>query len=297
MDLAAEECFASARFLSLFREMVADVEPGPLRPAERKVLLAETDRAVRRAGFRLLAGDDPHHLAIAPRASVDSATPPPDLLLGRPLSTFEPAVDQHAFAHRLAREALDGHEINEVRRDLGENGADCLWIWGPGGEARLEHRFTEPVSCFGSDPVWRGVCAAAGIRLRSPGERSPAQLVKDLSQALRRDAICFLYARRGVRDARLREIHLRMEGLADLDEDLVGPVAQAVEAAGGRLLILSDAARDTAGGHALDDPVPVLLWGAGIDALTHRPFTEAGAAAAGDPLEPGSSLLAYVRHL
>jgi hypothetical protein len=42
--------------------------------------------------------------------------------------------------------------------------------------------------------------------------------------------------------------------------------------------------------------VPALLWGAGIDALAHRPFTEAGAAA-GDPLEPGHGLLAYVRHL
>jgi hypothetical protein len=77
----------------------------------------------------------------------------------------------------------------------------------------------------------------------------------------------------------------------------VGPVAKAVGAAGGRLLVVADVAVDGATGVPSSDPVPALLWGAGIDALAHRPFTERGAAAAGEPLEPGHGLLAYVRHL
>ena len=34
--LAPEECFARADFVALFRDMVADVEPGPFRPAEAR---------------------------------------------------------------------------------------------------------------------------------------------------------------------------------------------------------------------------------------------------------------------
>ncbi|MCK6507537.1 hypothetical protein L6R53_29920, partial [Myxococcota bacterium] len=47
-------------------------------------------------------------------------------------------------ADETARDVLDGHEINEVRRDLGRNGADVVWLWGPGGTALLHGHFDAP---------------------------------------------------------------------------------------------------------------------------------------------------------
>jgi 2,3-bisphosphoglycerate-independent phosphoglycerate mutase len=295
--LAGEECFLSADFLALFRGTVADAEPGPFKPAETEILLRAADQAMRRAGFRLLAGAGARHVAIATRASVDALVPPPELLVGQPVADFEPEVAQHAFAHRLARDVLDGHEINEVRRDLGRNGADMVWLWGPGGPALLHAHWDAPVSALGSDVSWRGICKAAGIPLRVPNVRTPPGLQKGLAQALKGGGICFVHAHRGTRDALLRDGKARAEGIADLDENVVAPVAKAVAQARGRLLVVTDVARESATGQPFADPVPALLWGAGIDALRQRPFTEAGAAAAGDPLEPGHGLLAYVRHL
>jgi len=295
-ELEGEECFVSADFLSLFRDLVADAEPD-LRPKESEVLVRDAAAAVQRAGFKLVHGAGAHHLAIAPRASVDEDAPSPLGLLGRPVTLYTPRLEQHAFAHRLAREALDGHEINEVRRDLGGNGADALWLWGPGGVPRLEAEWDARVSAFGADAIWRGVCKTAGVPLRAPKARSPAQLVRGVTQALNRDALTFLYARRGVRDALQRDARTRADGVADLDRVLVGPVAKAVAEAGGRLLVVPDTARDTESGGILGDPVPVLLWGAGVTALLERPFTEAAGAAAGEPVAPGHGLLAYVRHL
>lgn len=280
--LLAEECFVSADFVALFRETVEDAEPGPFKPAETEVLLRAADAAVRRSGFRLVAGSGAHHVAIATRASVDPDVPPPARLLGRPVAEFEPRIAQHAFAHRLAREALDRHEINEVRRDLGRNGADAVWLWGPGGPAFLHAQWDVEVSAVGADPVWRGLCKAARIPLSVPHARTPAALAKGVAQALKGDAICFVHAQRGI---------------ADLDENVVAPVAKAVEASRGRLLVLADVARDARTGLPFADPVPALLWGEGIDPLARRPFTEAGAKASGDPVEPGHGLLAYVRHL
>lgn len=295
--LDSEECFAGATFLTLFRDLVADVDPGPFRSTEAAVLVRDADAAMRRAGFRLLKGAGARHLAVAPRASVDAAAAAPPMLLGRVIDEFAPRVPQHAFAHRLAREALDGHEINEVRRDLGGNGADAIWIWGPGGAAALPATWDEPVSALGTDLLLRGVSKVAGIPVRVPNARTPTGLLRGLGQALKRDRVILLYARRGVRDALMRERKLRAEGIAELDRHLVGPVARMVENAGARLLVLADTARESRSGRALADPVPALLWGTGVEALTHRPFTEAGAAEAGEPLAPGHGLLAYVRHL
>jgi len=295
--LLAEECFVSADFVALFRDTVADAEPGPFKPAETEILLKAADEAVRHAGFRLVAGAGPHHVAIAPRASVDPDVPPPVRLLGRAIAEFEPRVPQHAFAHRRAREALDRHEINEVRRDLGRNGADAVWLWGPGGPALLAAQWDAPVSAVGGDAVWRGLCKAAQIPLRAPQARTAAGFAKGIKEALSGSAVCFVHAHRGTRDALLRDPRLRATGITDLDENVVAPVAQAVAEARGRLLVLCDVARDTATGIPLSDPLPALLWGEGIAPLAPRPFTEAGARAAGDPLEPGHGLLAYARHL
>lgn len=290
--LLAEECFLSADFVALFRDTIADAEPGPFKPAETEILLRAADAAVRRSGFRLVAGAGARHVAVAPRASVDPDVPPPALLLGRPIP--EPRVAQHAFAHRLAKDALDRHEINEVRRDLGRNGADMVWVWGPGGPALLAAHWDAPVSAIGADAVWRGICKAARIPLRVAHARSPAGLAKGVAQALKTDAICFLHAHRG---ALLRDARARAAGIAELDDAVVGPVAKAVAAARARMLVVADVAVDTATGRPSSDPVPALLWGEGVEAVAHRPFTEKGATAAGDPLEPGHGLLAYVRHL
>lgn len=295
--LLGEECFVCADFVAVFRGSVGDPEPGPFRPNETEILLRAADGAIRRAGFRLVAGAGARHVAIAARASIDPLVPPPVLLLGRPVADFEPQVAQHAFVHRLARDVLIGHEINEVRRDLGKNGADMVWMWGPGGPALLHAHWDVPVSALGGDALWRGVCKAAGIPLRVPHVRTAAALAKGVAQALRGNGICFVHAPRGTRDALLRDARARADGIADLDERIVAPVAKAVAQAHGRLLITVDVARDSASGEPFADPVPALLWGAGIEALKHLPFTEAGAAEAGDPLEPGHGLLAYVRHL
>jgi 2,3-bisphosphoglycerate-independent phosphoglycerate mutase len=151
-----------------------------------------------------------------------------------------------------------------------------------------------PVSAVGADAVWRGICKAAQVPLRASHARAPTGIAKSVAQALKTDGICFVHVRR---DASVRDARARADGIRDLDETVVGPVAKAVAAARGRLLVVADVAVDTATGVPCADPVPALLWGEGIEAFTHRPFTEKGAAAAGDPLEPGHGLLAYVRHL
>jgi len=296
--LVDEECYCCADFISLFRETVADIEPGPLRPAEAEALMSVAAAAIQRAGFRLIRHGASHHLAIAPRASVDERVPPTFCLPGSLFGQFPPRTEQHAFAHRIARDALDRHEINEVRRDLGGNGWDALWIWGPGGvpEFKEQGRGEEEWSAHGSHPLWRAVCQSAGIRLGT-GAGTPASLLKAVTRSLKKDRVVFIYLRRGVRDAFLRELRLRVHGIADLDRRVIGPLADVVAKAGARLLVLPDSAWETGFGRPKSDPVPALIWGKGIESLRELPFTEAGAALAGEPIAPGFGLVEYVRSL
>jgi len=300
--LADEECYCCADFISIFRETVADIEPGPLRPAESDALMAVAGSAIRRAGFRLVRLGASHHLVIAPRASVDDRMPPTFRLPGSHFLQHVPRTEQHAFAHRIARDSLDRHEINEVRRDLGGNGWDALWIWGPGGvpvfgpASGTGGGGGEGVSSHGNHPLWRSVCKAAGLRLGT-GAGTPASLLRAVTRSLKKDRVIFIYLRRGVRDAFLRELRLRAHGLADLDKRVIGPLADIVAKAGARLLVLPDSAWETEFGRPTSDPVPALVWGKGIEALRELPFTEEGAGLAGEPIAPGYGLVEYVRAL
>jgi 2,3-bisphosphoglycerate-independent phosphoglycerate mutase len=297
VELAPEECVLNADLVTLFQGRIEDVEPGPWRPAELTELFKALAEQLPRAGFRIARGAQSHHLAFAPLASVDPTVTPVELALGKTYADLAPTVEQHAYAHRLGRETLEGHEINYVRRDLGLNGADMLWIWEAGGPVGGLEPAAAKTSAFGTDPVWRGVCAAAGIPVKAPGARAPAGIVKGVTTALRTDRLIFVHTPRGTFDALRREGATRAEGIAEIDARLVGPLAAAVEKKKGRLLILPESARATADGAPTGDPVPALLWGAGIQALSAHAFTEAGAAEAGDPLAPGHSLLAYVQRL
>lgn len=287
------ESVASADFVALFRDEIADLEPGPLREAEAEVLMSVATAALARAGFRLFAGEGTHHLVLAARDHFDPRVPAPELALGKSVERIVPRVAAHARGHRLAREVLDGHEINALRRELGDNGADMIWLSEPGGAARIAPRSSPAPAVFGEDAVWRGVARAAGLDHRGGETADSAQLRASLGQ----QALCFLHARRGQADAVLRDADLRAAGIEALDAGVVSAARDAVAECGGRLMVLSDRAWQTRSGAPTCDPVPVLLWGAGVRALASLPFHEASARAAGEPLTPGHGLLDYVLHL
>ena len=295
--LQSGECYVSADFVSLFRDTLADAEPGPFRPTELEVLFSETAAALEKGPFRLLPGQGSHHYAIVQRALVDARVQGPEVCLGREIASSGPKTDAHALAHRVTRGVLDEHDVNRVRRDLGQNGADMLWLWGTGDEASLPVS-DGALSIVTADPWWAGAARAAGIRLREPENATPERAVAAVAQSLADgDLVCYLHVRGASAAALQKDLRARTRALADIDNQLAGPLAELTASRQGRLLVLPDAARETDTGHPLADPVPALLWGAGVAAVAAHPFTETGALAAGRALEPGYGVVAYVRNL
>ena len=295
--LQSGECYVSADFVSLFRDTLADSEPGPFRSSELEVLFQESAAALQKGPFRLLPGEGSNHYAIVQRALVDARVQGPEACLGREIASSGPETDAHALAHRVTRGILDRHEVNRVRRDLGQNGADMLWFWGPGDETSLPVS-DEVLSVVTADPWWAGAARAAGMRLREPENATPEGAVAAVAQSLADgDAVCYLHVRGATAAALQKDLRARAQALADIDDRLVRPLAELTASRQGRLLVSSDTARETATGHPLADPVPALLWGVGVAAVAAHPFTDKGAFEAGRALEPGHGVVAYVRNL
>src|SRR4029079_8338300 len=67
-----------------------------------------------------------------------------------------------------SRPLLDAHEVNQVRRDLGENPATSIWLWGQGAIPRLpsfKDRFGLNGAAITAVDLIRGVALSVGWRL------------------------------------------------------------------------------------------------------------------------------------
>src|SRR5262245_47179854 len=124
--LAPADLALRLNFVSTFRGTLADTRAGHVSDREAGLLLD----ALRRIdpgplALRLHAGRGYRHLMVIERgASLDLATVPPQVVLGRPLAEAMPRGRDAAPLARFLEEAariLPGHEVNRVRIDLGEN--------------------------------------------------------------------------------------------------------------------------------------------------------------------------------
>ena len=86
--------------------------------------------------FRFYPGVSYRHLAVTRDDELaDTVTTPPHDITGQLVEEYLPRGVGAEKIIRVMKEAgriLEEHEVNSVRRDLGENPANAVWLWGQG---------------------------------------------------------------------------------------------------------------------------------------------------------------------
>ena len=230
--------------------------------------------------------------------------PPGPPLTPRPL---EPDDERAAKTARVlaifeqeARRALADHPVNRDRRERGLPAADAVITRGAGHVHRLvplEHAGTTlRLAAISGDRTVLGIASSLGAdTVREPG--MTANLDTDL-------AAKFAAARAALADHDLVVLHVKGADIAAHDrrpdlkaeflERLDAALAALVDGRDGdlRIAVASDHATLSEAGHHAADPVPVLLWGPGIEPDGTTRFTEQEAAAGGLRRFPLQLLLA-----
>ncbi|MBI3083837.1 MAG: hypothetical protein HYY90_05690, partial [Candidatus Omnitrophica bacterium] len=100
-----------------------------------------------------------HHIfitndpALAPEADGSMAVCSPELLIGQSWSRRLPRGGTGQTLQRLLEEAssvLEGHAVNRVRVDLGENPANMLWLWGAARPETPQRTFRDRTGLSGA---------------------------------------------------------------------------------------------------------------------------------------------------
>jgi 2,3-bisphosphoglycerate-independent phosphoglycerate mutase len=202
-----------------------------------------------------------------------------------------------------AGQVLAGHEVNQVRRDLGESPATAIWLWGQGAMPRLpsfRKRFGIQGAAITAVDLIRGLAISVGWKLI---EVEGATGYLDTNYAGKGEAAC-----KALDDVDLVAVHIeapdeaghngdavaKTKALERIDEHIVGPLLEKLEGFDEwRVLCLPDHPTPVRIKTHTADPVPFAMAGTGIVPDEATEFTEKAGAASDLHIDPGHELMEY----
>jgi len=238
------------------------------------------------------------------------ATLPPTEVVGRSLKAALPrgtGIGRLLAVIDRSREVFEPHEVNELRRDLGENPATLLWPWGPGVAHALpafRERVGMSAAFVGVNPTMLGTARLLGLTTRPvegatglPDSNLRAKIDAALALLEAHDLVV-LHVDGLAAASHARDFVAKVETLERLDGYVLGTALRHLERVpGSRLLFVAGEAVSVESGRHLPDPVPFVLYESGVRWPGRADFTEVGARAGGLEVARADQLLDFVLHL
>jgi 2,3-bisphosphoglycerate-independent phosphoglycerate mutase len=235
-------------------------------------------------------------------------TTPPHDIPDQPMKSHLPKgknADMLATLIAKSHELLKNHEINLTRRDLGENEATHIWLWGQGKAANVpsfESRFKKKGAMITAVDLLRGIANLLGWKnLDSPGITSyhdtdyAAQGRTTIDALDHYDIVC-CHVEAPDEASHAANFTEKVESIEAIDKHVVGPVLQKLKTfPEWRLLLMPDHATQCATRKHYDEPVPFAIAGTGMPARENLqlPYTEAAAKQGDLHIQQGYDLMEY----
>jgi 2,3-bisphosphoglycerate-independent phosphoglycerate mutase len=197
--------------------------------------------------------------------------------------------------------ALQNHEVNKVRIDLGENPATMIWLWGPGTRGNLpsfKERFGVEGAVISAIDLVKGIGKLVGFEvIKVPGATGYYNTnylgkAEYALEALKQKDLVLVHLE-GTDEAGHRgNLREKMGAIEKFDKLIVGTIAKGLRRnKNARILILPDHATLLSTRDHVNDPVPFLMWGKDLPAGRVKAYSEKDAKESGFLVEEGHRLM------
>jgi len=287
--------------------VMEDFAAGHISQPEAEKLIADLQAALGDERVRFHAGVGYRHLVTIKDADWMrvQCTPPHDLT-GKPIAGHLPTGKGADFVVELmkrSQEVLADHEVNVVRRDLGESPATSIWLWGQGTMPRLtpfRKRFGVRGTAITAVDLIRGIALSIGWKLievegatgymdtnyQGKGEAAVA--------ALEEADLVAVHIEAPDEAGHNGDVEAKIKALEAIDEHVVGPVLDKLgEFDGWRAMCLPDHPTPIRLRTHTADPVPFCMAGTGVVPDQADAFTEQAGRASHLSIDPGHELMEY----
>jgi len=303
----ADELIFRCNFVTIVDEVMTDFTAGHISQAEADRLISDLNQSLAGRGCRFFSGVSYRNLMVAADASeMDLQSTPPHDIPDRPVAQYWPRGSGSEHIQAVmdeARRLLAEHEVNLVRRDLGENPATDIWLWGQGRAKTLEpfaSRFGVRAAVIAAVDLIRGIAKTVGMDVLEVAgatgylDTNYAAKGAAATAALTSYDLVVVHIEAPDEAGHLGDVKAKVEAIERIDECIVGPLLETLRRSGEwRILIAPDHPTPVARRVHTDTPPPFCMAGHRVHGVAGEPFSEAAAAASDLQIDPGHNLMEY----
>ena len=286
--------------------VILDHSSGEISTKEAADLLEALREGLKREGYTLYAGTSYRHLLIQKEGKVVDLTAPHDILTKR-IGEYLP--EDPVLRDMVVRsyDILKDHPFNVRRRKEGKNPANSAWFWGAGTRPALtsfEEKNGVKGAMISAVDLLKGIAVGAGMHnvivegANGGLHTNYAGKAHAAVKALTEDGYDFVYVHIEAADEMGHQgsAEDKIRAIEYIDDQVIGPVAEALRAAGAdfRMLILPDHPTPVRVRTHTADPVPYLLYDSTRPAEGCSTYCEKTGQESGRLLEEGYRLIDYL---
>ena len=306
IKLSLEDWIFRCNLITIADGKMADHSAGHIPTAEAGKLIKELDDQLGNERIRFHTGVSYRHLLVFKELDFDVQTYPPHDHIGAAIEKILPRgkgaevlIDLMARSQQL----FNNHDINKVRKDLGENQVSSVWLWGQGKRAQMEHfqkRFgLKGVTITAVDLV-KGLSKLIGFDLIDvPGatgfiDTNYQGKASAAIEALEEYDVVFVHIEAPDEASHNGNAEMKKKAVEQIDKYIVGPVLEALQGyESWRILVMPDHPTPIRNCAHSPEPVPFVMAGDNISGILNTAFSEANAAKSGFRIENGFELMEY----
>ncbi len=308
---SSDQLIFRCNFVTIVDGVMEDFSAGHISDGECRQLIDDLNKQLSQSPFVFHAGVSYRNLMVASDiAQMKARCTPPHDIPGQAISKHIPkgkGADKLAQVMSQAHDILAEHDVNKVRRDLGENPATDIWLWGYGQPASLEpltKRFGISGACIAAVDLIRGIASCAGLSVLDV-DGATGYLDTDYAAkgaavvgAIDEYDLVVVHIEAPDEAGHLGDAAAKVTAIEQIDAQIVGPVLEKLRGFDQwRIMIAPDHPTPVESRVHSMTPPPFCLAGHLINPVLNRPFSEANASESDLQIDPGHELLEFfLRH-
>ncbi|MFA5239815.1 MAG: cofactor-independent phosphoglycerate mutase, partial [Phycisphaerae bacterium] len=306
INLGPNDCVFRCNLVTICDGKMEDHSAGHISTEEATKLINDLNENLGDEGFCFYPGVSYRHLLVFKDADFDVKSYPPHDYIGTAVEKILPRGKGAEVLIELivrSQQLFVNHDINKIKKDLGENQVSSIWLWGQGKRARMESfkkRFGLAGAAITAVDLVKGLATLIGFDLINvPGatgfvDTNYQGKASAAIEALEKYDIVFIHIEAPDEASHSGNVEMKKKAIEQIDRYVVGPVLKALQGyEKWRILILPDHPTPLASRAHSAEPVPFAMAGTDVSSVLHTAFSEADAAKSGIRIENGFELMEY----
>jgi len=292
VSLADDEIAFRMNFVTVIDGIMVDYSAGHIKTQESKIFADLLNKELAEYGIKFYAGVSYRNLLVIKKDLLNEGigelqcTPPHDIS-GKKIDKYLPKGKGAKKLFSLMEKSvgvLSKHELFKVKIDLKQNPANMIWLWGYGGKPclpLLKERFGVTSGIISAVGLLKGIGRAIGMEVIDvPGatgyyDTDYQAKSRYAIDALKRLDLIFVHVEAPDEAGHNGDLKNKILAVENFDKKVVGPILEYMRASGDyRILVLPDHPTPVSIRTHVDDPVPFVICGTGINSDKMNLFTE-----------------------